>query len=625
MNPRLIAIEGPQRGRLFELTGEVSIGREPANTISIPAGSVSRRHCEIQRTAGGLQIRDLNSRNGTFVNGLPVTERMLAHGDEIRLGDCYFLFQSADSGEFERPRTVTFREGQQESRTMVELGREQILYLQPEAVLETAGTAPRLARDLKTLYKMGTAIQTSQGVEALSGNLLELLAEAVPASQGAVVLFEDGMEEPGWALGWTQDSGLGAEVGVDAPSLRKVREDGVAILYNEGSGGASMLAAPLAGPAGLAGAVFLESRDGRVRFDEGHLQLAAAAGRIAGVALGETQRYAQLLRENQRLNQEIRIDHGMVGESPRIRDLVRVIAKVAPAESTVLIFGESGTGKELVARAIHDNSARAEKPFVAINCAAITETLLESELFGHERGAFTGAVAQKKGKFEAAGGGTVFLDEIGELPLSLQAKLLRVLQERTCERVGGTRPIRIDVRVVAATNRDLKAAIAANNFRQDLYFRLNVVSVTTPPLRERKQDIPLLAAYFASLCAKKMNRAVHGVSPEARACLMDYDWPGNVRELQNAIERAVVLGSTDLILPEDLPEAVLEAASPQAMPSGGYHDTIRDLKRRLIEGAIERAGGNLTEAARSLGLNVTYLHRLMRNLDVRRLRVVSSA
>ncbi len=618
MNPRIIAVEGPHRGHVFDLTDEVSIGREPANTIFIPAGSVSRRHCDIQKTGAGFQIRDLNSRNGTFVNGLPVTERMLAHGDEIRLGDCYFLFQLADSGEPEKHRSVTFREGQQATRTVVELGCERILYLQPEAVLETAGTPARLARDLKTLYRMGTAIQTSQGVEALSGNLLELLTEAVPASQGAVVLFEEGLEEPGWALGWNQDSGLGAEVGVDAVSLRKVREEGVAILYNEGAGGASMLAAPLVGPGGAAGAVFLESRDGRVRFDEGHLQLAAAAGRIAGVALGETLRYTQLLRENQRLNDEIRIEHGMVGESPRIREVVRVIAKVAPTDSTVLIWGESGTGKELVARAIHDNSARASKPFVAINCAAITETLLESELFGHERGAFTGAVAQKKGRFEAADGGTVFLDEIGELPLSLQAKLLRVLQERTCERVGGTRLIRIDVRVVAATNRDLKAAIAAHNFRQDLYFRLNVVSVTTPPLRERKQDIPLLAAYFASLHAKKMNRPMNGVSPEARACLMDYDWPGNVRELQNAVERAVVLGSSDLILPEDLPEAVLEAASPLAMPAGGYHDTIRDLKRRLIEGAIERAGGNLTEAARGLGLNVTYLHRLIRNLDVRR-------
>ena len=228
-----------------------------------------------------------------------------------------------------------------------------------------------------------------------------------------------------------------------------------------------------------------------------------------------------------------------------MRSLYRQIGRVAPSDSTVLITGESGTGKELVARAIHSNSPRAERPFVAINCAAITETLLESELFGHERGAFTGAIAQKKGRLETADGGTVLLDEIGELSPALQAKLLRVLQEREFERVGGTRSIAVDFRLVAATNRDLEQAIAAGTFRRDLYYRLNVVSLAVPPLRERPEDIPLLANHFARRHAANMKRRVTGVSPEALACLMAYDWPGNVRELENAIERAVVLGSTD--------------------------------------------------------------------------------
>src|SRR5207253_4817365 len=256
-----------------------------------------------------------------------------------------------------------------------------------------------------------------------------------------------------------------------------------------------------------------------------------------------------------------REDSGIVGESPAIVKLLQMIARLAPRDTSVLILGESGTGKELVARALHRQSPRAAKPFAAINCAALTETLLESELFGHEKGAFTGAVAQKKGKLEAAEGGTVFLDEVGELAAPLQAKLLRVLQEREFERVGGTRPIKLDIRLIAATNVDLNEASRTGKFRQDLYYRLNVVSLEVPPLREHPQDIPLLAAYFIARYSEKVNRRVAGISPKARTCLLHYSWPGNVRELENAIERAVVLGSTELILPEDLPDSILEETS----------------------------------------------------------------
>ena len=221
----------------------------------------------------------------------------------------------------------------------------------------------------------------------------------------------------------------------------------------------------------------------------------------------------------------------------------------------MLIGGESGTGKELVARAIHRNSPRANKPFVAINCAAIPEGLLESELFGHEKGAFTGASAQKKGRLEMADGGVVFLDEIGELAPALQVKLLRVLQEREFERVGGSRPISVDIRLIAATNKDLEAAVKARTFREDLYYRLNVVSLECPPLRDRREDIPVLAEYFVAKFAAKCKVKAKRISPEAMAGLVNYDWPGNVRELENAIERALVLGVSEMIEPEDLPES----------------------------------------------------------------------
>jgi Nif-specific regulatory protein len=300
-----------------------------------------------------------------------------------------------------------------------------------------------------------------------------------------------------------------------------------------------------------------------------------------------------------------------------MNEVYQLIARVAATQSTVLICGESGTGKELVARAIHQNSPRADQPFVAINCAAITETLLESELFGHERGAFTGAVTQKKGQLEVADGGTVFLDEIAELSPALQAKLLRVLQERDFLRVGGTRPVRLDIRVIAATNQELPTAVREGRFRQDLYYRLNVVCLTVPPLRERREDIPLLARYFAAKYGERCKRRIQGVSPEAIACLVRYDWPGNVRELENAIERAIVTGSSEFILPEDLPEIVLETGSAAGDSATGYHEAVRKLKKQLILSAVEQTGGNFTEAAKLLGVHPNYLHRLVRNLDLR--------
>jgi transcriptional regulator with PAS, ATPase and Fis domain len=283
----------------------------------------------------------------------------------------------------------------------------------------------------------------------------------------------------------------------------------------------------------------------------------------------------------------------------------------------VLINGESGTGKELAARAIHRKSPRASKTFMAINCAAIPETLLESELFGHEKGAFTGASAQRKGRLEMADGGVVFLDEIGELAPALQVKLLRVLQEREFERLGGTRPIRVDIRLIAATNRNLEESVKSGTFRRDLYFRLNVVNLMMPALRDRKEDIPLLADFFVHKLTKKSGSAAKRLSRQALAVLANYDWPGNVRELENVIERALVLGTSDTILPEDLPESLLEREPAPGVEEAKYHAAIKDLKKKLIRNAIEEAGGNFTEAARLLGVHPNYLHRLIRNLEIR--------
>jgi Nif-specific regulatory protein len=349
---------------------------------------------------------------------------------------------------------------------------------------------------------------------------------------------------------------------------------------------------------------------------EDDLQLVAAIGSIGGLALDRVRHLEWLSGENTRLRQDAAIHHNLVGESPAMQAVYRFIARAAPTDATVLLYGESGTGKELVARAIHANSPRRDGPFVPINCAALPEALLESELFGHERGAFTGAISQQRGRLEFADRGTVFLDEVGELALPLQAKLLRVLQDQIVERVGARRGVKIDVRVIAATNRNLEEAIGQAAFRKDLFYRLNVVSLTIPPLRERRGDLPLLAAYFVQKHAAACKRPVKGIAPAARSLIASYDWPGNIRELSNAIERAVVLGSSDVILPEDLPESVLESHGADTAPEG-FHALVAASKREIIVDALERHRGNVAAAARDLELQPTYLHRLIRNLGVR--------
>jgi DNA-binding NtrC family response regulator len=307
----------------------------------------------------------------------------------------------------------------------------------------------------------------------------------------------------------------------------------------------------------------------------------------------------------------------IVGKSPVLRRMLEQVAQVAPTDSTVLIQGETGTGKELVARAIHEGSSRRERPLVKLNCAALPRELVESELFGHEKGAFTGALQQRRGRFELADGGTLFLDEVGELPLDTQAKLLRVLQEREFERVGGTRTLQVDVRVIAATNRDLHSQVAAGRFRSDLFYRLNVFPILVPPLRERRDDIPSLLQHFAAKTARKLGRPVNGIAPAFIDSARAYDWPGNIRELENVVERAMVMSRGDPLEGTVLPPA----ASPGSPAPSVVHGTLEEIERahirRVLEGAhwvIEGEHG----AARMLGLNPSTLRGRLRKLGIRK-------
>ncbi|EEY5781962.1 TPA: sigma-54-dependent response regulator transcription factor ZraR [Escherichia coli] len=302
---------------------------------------------------------------------------------------------------------------------------------------------------------------------------------------------------------------------------------------------------------------------------------------------------------------------GMVGKSPAMQHLLSEIALVAPSEATVLIHGDSGTGKELVARAIHASSARSEKPLVTLNCAALNESLLESELFGHEKGAFTGADKRREGRFVEADGGTLFLDEIGDISPMMQVRLLRAIQEREVQRVGSNQTISVDVRLIAATHRDLAAEVNAGRFRQDLYYRLNVVAIEVPSLRQRREDIPLLANHFLQRFAERNRKAVKGFTPQAMDLLIHYDWPGNIRELENTVERAVVLLTGEYISERELPLAI--ASTPIPLVQSQDIQPLVEVEKEVILAALEKTGGNKTEAARQLGITrKTLLAKLSR-------------
>jgi Nif-specific regulatory protein len=632
VNPSLLVIAGPLKDSTLALPdGEVHIGRDPANQLSINDPSLSRRHCAIARDGDGYKIRDLDSRNGTLVNGVAVKEAPIRHGDQVSAGDSIFvlLLHEDEDGEESPVGRVEYEDSL--AQATAQFRPQDVLYLHPDRVLKELPASSRVARNLNALLKISRVVHSIRDLDKLQGQILNLIFEVVPAERGAILLDSKGDERFASVFARHRIAQSTLPVRVSRTIARQVMAEGLAILGADVPGSndlaeveslmdsevRSLLCVPLTVFEKITGCIYLDTCNSASRFDEDHLQLVAAIAGTSAVALENARRMQWLESENRRLHAEVNLDHNLIGDSTRMKEVYQFLARVAPTDSNVLLQGESGTGKELAARAIHRNSPRSAKPFVAINCAAIPESLLESELFGHERGAFTGAVAQKKGRLEVANGGVVFLDEIGELALALQVKLLRALQEREFERVGGTRPISVDIRLIAATNKHLVDAVKDEAFRQDLFYRLNVLSLVMPPLRDRREDIATLAEHFVVKCVQKCNMKAKRLSPEAMTCLVNYDWPGNVRELENAIERALVLSPSDVIQPEDLPEAILEKGFPSNLAKAKYHSEVRELKKQLILKAMEETKGNYTEAAHVLGVHVNYLHRLIRNLDLK--------
>jgi two-component system, NtrC family, response regulator HydG len=577
MNPELIVVNGPLAGTRYTLgRGEIFVGRAPTSKVVLNEPEVGWRHCQIRQQGNRFLIMDLRTSLGTYVNGMRSAERWLEDRDQIGIGKTILMFRSGEAGSEDASPSAA----------------------EPKPVLLAACS-------LLFLFRALAATMGEAQTRLLQNQVLRLVSDLIPSQEGVLLIGTNSSElESGY-----REEAAHYEFDFE-PSLSRVCEEGAFEDLENG-----VIGVPLYLAGALGGVLMVRVQDRERARLSAHLETLTAIASIASVGFEANHEVETLKAENALLQEQIATSTGIVGESQVIRKLIELVERVAPRDTTVLITGESGTGKELIARALHQKSPRRDRPFVAVNCAALTETLFESELFGHEKGAFTGAISLKKGRFELAQGGTIFLDEVGELSPSLQPKLLRVLQEREFERVGGTQSHPLDIRVIAATNRDLTDDVREGKFREDLYHRLHVIILESPPLRERREDIPLLAQYFLQRSAQRCKRHVKGLSSEATEMIVQYSWPGNVRELENAMERAVVLGVSELVLPEDLPENLLEAAPRDS--GAKYHHSVGQAKREAILDAYLQGNGDYKQAARLLGLHPNYLLRLVRNLGLR--------
>jgi len=637
MNPRLIVISGKSKGIVFALDEmDTSIGREPTNVICLNELSVSRHHCVIkQEDDNCFFIHDLESFNGTFINGTPVKNQEIKHGDQLGIGDVLVFFLLQETGSeaiFHEEQFAIIKDDNLNNQSTIKIARKDAVYLRPEKLLAELPQMARIARDLSVLLKISSVLSTTYEMASLQTHLLELIAEVIPVERGAILLADEEMEIISHFV-WTDGLENQKNIQISKTVIEQCLKEQVSILCNNvdedeklhlaesliASNVHSILCVPLTIFERTLGVIYLDSSDAKTVFDREHLQLLTGIAGIAVSPLENAQQIENLKSENQRLLNQLDNNNKIIGESDKMKEIFLLISRIAPTDSTVLILGESGTGKELVARSIHQNSNRKNNPFIGINCATLSDNLLESELFGYERGAFTGAVNSKKGHFELASGGTIFLDEIGELSNLLQAKLLRVLQEREVMHLGGIKSIKIDTRVIAATNQNIEDSIKNGIFRQDLYYRLNVINIKMPPLRERKEDIPLLVHFFISKYNQKCNRNMEGISAQAKSYLQRYNWTGNVRELENTIERAVILAQKNIINVEDLPESIVKPLaqfySAENLP---YQQAVVKAKQMILENAILRAEGNINEAAKFLNIHPNNLYRLMKSLGTQK-------
>jgi len=649
------------------IPGQVTtIGRAPTNRVVVPDDICSRHHCEVFQAGGEWMVRDLDSRNGTLLGAETVDDDSpLSEGDQIQIGEFFLVFTqdisqpSVESEELESDTNTETLDGA--AIKAAGLSSPEILHRRQRTRYhggpEDIGR-DRTSQELARLYRLALDMGSAADAAALSEIVLSGLFTAIQVDIGAVLLLPEATKDADSAnlrvVAFRASEDQSYEK-VSTSLTEIVLEDSEAILARDVKDDArltdtasleqlqarSVICAPIRAADSIFGVVHLYTTHGGRTLEVDDLEFTLAVADQFAIALDNLHKRQHLQAglelardEADTLRNQLEIESDLVGTSPSMQELQQSIGRIAQTDATVLIRGESGVGKELVSRAIHFSSDRRNGPFVCLNCAALSETLLESELFGHERGSFTGAVNRKIGKFEQANRGTLFLDEVGEMSLPIQAKFLRVLEGHAFERVGGGTQINVDTRVVAATNRDLEQAIEEKTFRQDLFYRLFVVEIAVAALRDHATDIPILADHFLQRCRAKASCRVTAFSEEAMSALSDYEWPGNVRELQNTVERAVILSRGPLVEVSDIqfstrttttatPITLSSTPAKSSPASGSDNSEGRDvslerLEREHILATLKRTDWNKSMASQILGIERSTLDRKLKRYNVSR-------
>lgn len=608
--PHLIIKQKDSQDKVFRLCKPVtSIGRRRSHDVPLTDLFASRDHAEVVALENGdYEVRDVGARYPTRVNDKIVSRQILKDGDRIMIGDTLLIFKTEEALPSSHVKFLTAEEMSEETVEVASLDtRKTIPFSAADFDADDFKGLQRDHQRLMLLYEFGRAFHSHlEDPHHLLNEIVDKALRTLDAERGFIAMVDEDTGELSCEVARDSTGDPTPEkLEVSKTIVHKALKEGVSILTQNALIDKqfekaksvkeykirSAMCVPLIFEEKILGIVYLDNRASAGSFSQDDLIFLTAMCHLAGVALRNSFLHRQVVQENIRIENELKTKFQIVGESEEMKKVQATIKKVAPSDITVIIQGETGTGKELVAKVIHALSPRSSEPFIAVNCAAIPKELIESELFGHEKGAFTGAVSAREGKFKMADGGTVFLDEIGDMSLETQAKVLRVLEEKEIEKVGGEKTIKVNVRVIAATNKDLGRAVEEGWFREDLYYRLNVMPLRLPALRERKQDILTLAEYFIAGRVKK-------ISAKASQMLLSYNWPGNVRELKNYVERAIVLGDGRVIQPEDLPISVRSRGRVVPLPL----DSLERIEEDQIVRVLRHTGWNKSEAVKILGI-----------------------
>lgn len=635
--PKLLIIEGIGKGTAYEISGNTSIGRASSNLLQLFGKQISRSHALIIQKEDKFILRDLKSINGVYVNSKRITEYSLFPGDEIAIGTVKMIYEPSFEikttfGRDESLIILSDEDTLQTALITASLTKEKNILEETESLIPPKTDSKKITdsfsrmesinRRLKALYEIASLGVSIPQEEELLKRSCEIISDITKAERVGFIFSNESGEDVYPAFIHSSSLTTG-DITLSQTILKEVIKNRRAVFSPDAITDArfqlsqsirldqvrSIICVPLITKNRLLGAIYADTLNPKHSFEEDDLHLLIAITQQLAIAIENTRLYYQLNEEVKTLRDKMQEGLNMVGEDKSMLEILNKVRKIAPSDVTILITGETGTGKELIANAIHYNSNRRDKPFIAVDCSTVPMTLLESELFGHEKGSFTGADRTKPGKFELAEGGTIFLDEISNMDLTTQAKFLRVLEERKFTRVGGIKLIPADVRLIAATNEDLETLIKQERFRNDLYYRLAVVPINLVPLRGRKSDIPLLAKHFLQKFTDSTKKNITSITAEAMKYLTAYSWPGNVRELRNVIERAVVLCEKTLITPEELPPQITKKIpSPEMLITENINklsldEMIIQIEKQCIAHVLNEVKGRKIKAAKILKIS----------------------